>query len=126
MEEVSLKELGTRIKAARKVKNSTQDEVAESIGVSKGTVSQWERGVKQPGILNILSLCTFLHISLDELLDLQKQQPLNIEFTAKEREILLSMIEECEQETELSRLPHKLHALSQYLKAFLSRAQSTS
>ncbi len=124
MEGISLQELGTRIKAARKAKNKTQDEVAESIGVSKGTVSQWERGIKQPGILNILGLCTFLNISLDELLDLQKQQLLHLELTAKEREILFAMLEECEQETELSRLPHKLYALSQYLKAFLSRAQS--
>lgn len=125
MNEFDLTKLGNRIKAARSINNKSQHEVAEAIGVSAGTISQWERGVKQPGILNILNFCAYLNMSLDELLDLQKHKPLYLEFSVKERELLLSMMGECEKEIELDRLPAKIHALSQYLQAFLSRAQST-
>ncbi len=122
MEEYTLSEVGKRIKAVRRANNKTQDEVAHAIGVSQMTVSQWETGAKQPGLLNILNFCSFLNLSLDELLDLQKQRSLLIELTPKEREIIFSMIHDCEQEIELSRLPHKVHTLGQYLKAFFGRA----
>lgn len=54
MNELGLHELGKLIKTARKAKKKTQDEVAQAIGVRKNAVSEWERGVKQPGILNLI------------------------------------------------------------------------
>ena len=41
VKEYNLHELGKRIKAARKAKKKTQNEVAEAIGVNKMTVSDW-------------------------------------------------------------------------------------
>ena len=121
----SLDRLGKRIKACRKAKKKTQDELAAAIGVSKTTVSEWERGIKQPGILNLLNSCYFLGITLDELLELKAQRYFNITFTEEEREAMLLMLDECKREAESNNNLHsKLHFLEQHIKAFFSRAQS--
>ena len=123
MENYNLNEVGKRIKAARKAKKKTQDEVVEAIGIGKTTLSEWERGLKQPGLLNILNYCNFLGMTLDELLGVKRTQPLYIELTEDERVAIFAMLEECEQEQEISHLHQKFHLLKQYLKAFLGRAQ---
>jgi transcriptional regulator with XRE-family HTH domain len=124
MKEQNLSELGKRIKAARKAQKKTQDEVAEAIGVGKTTLSQWERGLKQPGILNILNYCNFLGMTLDELLDVKRQTSLNLHFTQEEFDTILSLFDECEHESDISDLQKRLHFLKQYIKTLFSRAQS--
>ncbi len=123
MEEFSLQDIGKHIQAARKAKKKTQDEVAEAVGLTKKTISEWERGLKQPGLLNILAFCKFLGITVDELLELQPARVLHLELAEQERDVLLAMAHECEQETELNRLHPKLQTLAQQLKALFSRAQ---
>ena len=46
-----------RLKEIRKEKNMTQVQLAEALGVSKGTVAMWEIGKRQPNFetLNALS-----------------------------------------------------------------------
>lgn len=117
-----MNELGKRIKAARKAKKKTQDDVAQAIGVSKNIVSEWERGAKQPGIMNVLNYCNFLGITLDELLQFKKQRYFLFIANEEERNALLSMLNECQDETELDNLHDKLHSLERSLTAFLNRA----
>lgn len=128
MERYTLNELGKRIKAARKAKKKTQDDVAEAIGVSKISVSEWERGLKQPGFLNILNYCNFLGITIDELLGVKKQTFFYITFTEEERNMMLSMLSECQRDADNSLkntpLHSKLHFLEQHIKAFFSRSQN--
>ena len=122
MEEFNLRELGKRIKAARKAKKKTQDDVAHAIGVSKNIVSEWERGTKQPGIMNVLNYCNFLGISLDELLEFKQQHYFLIILNEEERNTLLSMVKTCQDEIELDNLQKKLRDLECTLTDFLSRA----
>jgi len=124
MPEHNLNDLGKRIKAARKAKERTQDEVADAIGIGKTTLSEWERGLKQPGLLNILNYCNFLGITLDELLGVNKTQILHIEVTEEERKAILSMFQECQEESEISHLHSKLRFLEQYINALFSRAHN--
>ena len=121
MEKYNLNELGKRIKIARKAKKKTQDEVAQAIGIGKTTLSEWERGLKQPGLLNILNFCNFLGITIDELLDLKKRTYFNIKLTGEELNTILSMFDECQQESEMIKLQKKLQFLEQYIKVLLSR-----
>ncbi len=129
MDEVSLSTLAKRIKAARKAKKKTQDDVAKAIGVSKNTISDWERGLKQPGILNILNYCSVLGISLDELLKFEKQRYFLLIITEEERNNIFSMLVECQLEarnnSEDTSLQEKLHAFEQYLNTVLSKVQNT-
>ena len=124
MEKFNLSELGRRIKAARKAKKKTQDDVAQAIGVSKNIVSEWERGLRQPGILNVLNYCNFLGMSFDELVGVKKTQTLHLEITEEERDTIFAMLEECQREAENSTLQSKLHFFEKHLKALFSRVQS--
>lgn len=60
--------IGQFIKAIRKEKNLTQREVAERLGISEKTVSKWETGNGLPEVSLMLPLCSFLEISVNELL----------------------------------------------------------
>lgn len=124
MEEFSLSELGKHIQIARKAKKKTQDDVAQAIGVSKNIISEWERGATQPGILNVINCCTFLGITLDELLGLTQKRELHLVMSEEEREAVLAMLDDGLREPNPESQSYKLRAFEQYLKAFLSRAQS--
>ncbi len=129
-EKLSLEELAQLMKQARKSKEQetgkkiTHKMIAEAIGVDRVTVAMWEQGKKHPGFLNIFNYCTVLGITPDELLGLKHQRTLHIELTEGEREAILAMLEECQQESEPHRLHDRLQAFDQYLRAFFSRAQS--
>lgn len=59
--------IGEFISKSRKSVGLTQEQLAEKLGVSKNAVSKWERGLNLPDASLMLSLCTILKISLNEL-----------------------------------------------------------
>ncbi len=124
MEAFSLSELGKHIKAARKAKKKTQDDVAQAIGVSKNIVSEWERGATQPGILNVINYCNFLGLTLDELLGLTQKRELQLVMSEEERDAVLAMLDDGLRESNPDSQSYKLQAFEQYLITFLNRAQS--
>lgn len=127
---LTLEELAGLLKQARKTKEKetgkkiTHKMIAEAIGVDRVTVGMWERGERYPGFLNVFNYCNFLGMTLDELVGLKDQQTLHLELTETERQSIFSMLAECKRKSEKSDLYHDLHALEQYLKAFLGRARS--
>ncbi len=58
---------GEVLKAARKRKHYTQDELADKIGVSKVTICWYENGERTPTYDNLIKLCDVLGISLNEI-----------------------------------------------------------
>ncbi|MBQ4535918.1 MAG: helix-turn-helix transcriptional regulator [Clostridia bacterium] len=48
-------------------KNIGQELLAEKIGVSKGIISMWENGLKEPKISSVIKIADFFEISIDEL-----------------------------------------------------------
>ena len=61
-------EIGLKIAYYRKMNGLTQEQLAESLGVSRQSVSKWEMDQAQPQIDKILQLCELFNISADELL----------------------------------------------------------
>jgi len=59
---------GQRLKKYRKLKNLTQTELAEAIGVSTQAISKWETDTGMPDISQIVPLSRELSISSDILL----------------------------------------------------------
>lgn len=55
--------------AKRREKGTTQDVLAEYIGVSKASVSKWETGQSYPDITFLPKLASYFNISIDELMD---------------------------------------------------------
>lgn len=60
--------LGKRIKELRREKGILQDDLARDIGVSKGTVSVWERDARKPEYDTLEQLCEYFQVNLGYLL----------------------------------------------------------
>lgn len=58
----------------QEIENSgkTKTEIAQAIGVSKPTVSQYLSGRIQPSLATLSKLCTFLDCSADDILNIKK------------------------------------------------------
>ena len=55
--------IGAFLKALRKEKNMTQEQLAEQLGVSNRTVSRWETGSNMPDISLLTEIAEFYDIS---------------------------------------------------------------
>lgn len=61
--------IGIKIKELRKKRGITQEQLAQSMGVSFQAVSKWENGVALPDITLVTVLASYFGVSTDELLD---------------------------------------------------------
>lgn len=59
--------IGENIKRICAMKGIRQVEIAEHMGVSQGSVSNWIKGVNSIDIENLAELCAFLGVSLDQI-----------------------------------------------------------
>ena len=67
--------IGKRIAEYRKKKNLKQDELAEMLGVSAQAVSKWENDLSCPDISLLPELSRIFGISIDELVQGKKDEP---------------------------------------------------
>lgn len=56
-----------RLKELRQEKHIGQEELAKRIGVSKGLISLWENGLREPKMSNIMAIAKFFDVSVDYL-----------------------------------------------------------
>ena len=61
-------DIGSKIKAARLEKKLTQEQVAEYLGVSRQTISNWENEKSYPDIISVIKMSECYDVSLDYLL----------------------------------------------------------
>ena len=61
--------LAENIRALRRQHRFTQEQLAESLGVTPGAVYKWEAGKCMPDYSIIQKLCDVIHVSLPELMD---------------------------------------------------------
>lgn len=66
--------IGENIKRMRKAKNVTQEQIAETLGVSVTAVSKWERGETYPDITLLFPLAHYFGITLDELMGYDEEK----------------------------------------------------
>lgn len=79
-------EIGSRLKNARVEMGLTQEKVAEEIGVSRQSVSNWENNRSYPDIVSVIKLSDLYSVSLDELLKEDKKMIRHLEITASAEE----------------------------------------
>ena len=60
--------VGKNIQKFRKIKNITQEELAESLCVTRQAVSNWETNKTQPDIDMLTKLSVVLEVSVEELI----------------------------------------------------------
>lgn len=62
---------GERLKELRIEKGVGQVELASAICVSKGIISLWENGLREPKLSNLIALANFFGVSIDYLVGLE-------------------------------------------------------
>lgn len=60
-----------KLKELRIEKGVGQVELAKAINVSKGIISLWENGLREPKLSNLIELANFFEVSLDYLVGLE-------------------------------------------------------
>ena len=103
--------IGDNIKTICEMKGIKQIEIAEFMGISQGSVSNWMKGINSIDIENLAKLCEFLGITLNQVYGVDPITP----------ETLLSA-----QENELVRLFRSLNKNGQSMLMSTARAFSGS
>ncbi|MBP5654613.1 MAG: helix-turn-helix transcriptional regulator [Clostridiales bacterium] len=73
--------LGSRIKELRKKNHLNQDDLAEMIGISRPTLSRWERNEAAPDLEQLRRIADAFGISVSELLEDQESQDKDLDRT---------------------------------------------
>ena len=68
-------DIGTKLQKARLQARLTQEQVAESLGVSRQTISNWENEKTYPDIISVIKMSDLYAVSLDHLL--KEEQPMS-------------------------------------------------
>ena len=62
---------GERLKELRLENGIGQVKLAEDLTVSKGIISLWENGLREPKLSNLVSLAQYFQVSIDYLAGLE-------------------------------------------------------
>ena len=60
-----------RLKELRKESDVGQIQLADALGVSKGIISLWENGLREPKLSNLIALAKFFDVTIDFLVGLE-------------------------------------------------------
>lgn len=88
--------IGSFIAQCRKEKNLTQAQLAEKLNMSNKTISKWETGKGMPDSSIMLELCSYLGISVNELLSGERLS--NEEYEKKTNQNLIAITKENEKQ----------------------------
>ncbi len=84
---------GTRLKKLRKVKNLTQQELANKVDLVKSSISAYEKGLKYPSVEVLIKLCNCFNVSADYLLGLSDEKEIKkYDLTEEQMELVTKMI----------------------------------
>jgi len=88
--------IGEVIKQARSEKGFSQEVMAEKVGVSRQTLSNWETGKSYPDITNVIALSDVYGVTLDSLLkgdsDMIKHLEESTNVTKSRKQVVASII----------------------------------
>lgn len=59
---------GERLRDLRQEKNIGQVELAAKIGVSKGIISLWEQGKREPTLSSLVAIADYFNVTIDYLI----------------------------------------------------------
>ena len=68
------KKIGNFLKALRREKGITQEQLGEMLGVSGRTVSRWETGVNMPDLGVLIELSEYYETDIKEILDGERRR----------------------------------------------------
>ena len=65
--------LGQNLKDIRIKNKYNQEDIAEQLGVTKQTISNWEKGKRTPDINSLIKLANIYQVTLDSLIGIDKR-----------------------------------------------------
>ena len=83
-------DIGCKIKAARIEKKLTQEQVAELLGVSRQTISNWENEKSYPDIISVIKMSECYDVSLDYLLKGEQKMKSYYDYLAESTNVVKS------------------------------------
>lgn len=87
--------LGSKLKQLRREKGLTQQQLADKLGLTKGSISAYETSAKYPSIDVLRQMAIVLDTSADFLLGLSDERAFNLNFLTDEQiHIINSLIAE--------------------------------
>ena len=78
-----------KLKELRIKKGLTQESLAEKLNISRQSISKWEQGINEPNIQTLKELCLIFQVSIDELVDDDKEVVLSIDEKNKKKTYIL-------------------------------------
>ena len=81
--------LNDTIRALRRERGMTQEQLAEAMNVSAAAVSKWENGQSVPDILVLTALADFFEVSLDALVGYTVQAHRRCDMVARIRQLVV-------------------------------------
>ena len=60
--------IGDQLQRQRKLRNMSQNELADKLKISRQSISKWENGASLPSFSNVLAISELFDVSLDELI----------------------------------------------------------
>lgn len=66
---------GERLQNLRRIRNLSQKEVANALGISPSVLSNYESSERTPSLENLIALADFYHCSTDYLVGFEKHTP---------------------------------------------------
>ena len=89
---------GEKLRELRLENGLTQQQLANKIGLVKGSISAYEQSTKYPSIEVLIKLCTFFNVSADYLLGLSDSMKLiKSDLTDEQMHTIRTLIRELEQ-----------------------------
>ena len=79
------KKIGANIRAVRKSRKQTQEELAKAIDKTQSTVTAIELGERRISLESILKLCNFYEISVNDIVPSSNDTPIGEELIAEKK-----------------------------------------
>ncbi|PRO65678.1 helix-turn-helix domain-containing protein [Alkalicoccus urumqiensis] len=85
--------IGERIRSFRRKQEWTQQELAEKLQLSKSTISNYEKGIREPNAETLVALSRLFDVTLDELFGIERGESRLLPQTEAEKTLVAEMLE---------------------------------
>ena len=120
--------LSENIKKLRREKNLTQEALAEFLGVTFQSVSNWERGESYPDITILPEIAGFFKVSVDELLGINKaenEHEINLKIAEYDNLTDHKLMQETIKDLK-AKFPNDFRVLIRYLRCLVNFSEDLS
>ncbi len=83
-------DFGERLKALRKRRNLSQDQLAQRLGITKGMVSSYETSMRMPSYTILIKLARTFNVSTDYLLGIESKEMIDISDLSEKQKAIIN------------------------------------